>query len=246
MFDFNNRNVLITGAGSGIGRATVEYFHSCGANIVMGDINKASLDALAEQLDPDGKRLQAFAYDASSPDSASGIVQAVVSHFGNIDFVVACAGIYEKQIASELSDDQWHRMIAVNLDGVFYITRRAVPFMNDGGAIVTVASIAAHQGGTFGHAHYGATKGGVLAYTRGLARDLGPRIRANTVSPGTTETPMTVQMIEQGGEALRNSIPLRRFAKPSEIASVIAFLCSDAASYVTGEAIIVSGGLYMG
>lgn len=246
MFDFNGKNALITGAASGIGMATAEYFFNCGANVTAADINEEALKVLADRLDPGRERMAIVKYDAASAESAERAVGHAVSTFGNIDHLVSAAGIYNSSIATELTDEQWHRMIAVNLDGVFYITRRAMPFMNDGSAIVTVASIAAHQGGTFTHSHYGATKGGVLAYTRGLARDLAPKIRANTVSPGTIETPMVAGMIERGGEAMKNNIPMRRFGKPSEIASVAAFLCSDAASYVTGEAIIVAGGLYMG
>lgn len=246
MFDFKGKNSLITGAASGIGMATAEYFFNCGANVVLADLNLAALEVLAGRLDPEHKRIATIEYDAASAENAEMAVQHAFSRFGKIDHLVAAAGIYESQTADLLTDEQWRRMMAVNLDGVFYITRRAIPLMNEGGAIVTVASIAAHQGGTFSHSHYGATKGGVLAYTRGLARDLAPRIRANTVSPGTIETPMASQMIARGGDRLRETIPMRRFGKPSEIASVAAFLCSDAASYVTGEAIIVSGGLYMG
>ncbi|EJJ26705.1 SDR family NAD(P)-dependent oxidoreductase [Rhizobium sp. CF142] len=246
MFDFSDKTVIVTGAGSGIGRATAEYFFACGANVMAADINADAVAATAAELDPTGTRIRSFSYDASLPDDARALVDATVKSFGGIDYLASCAGIYSSVLADQMNDEQWHRMVSVNLDGVFYLVSRAVPHMRDGGAIVTVASIAAHQGGTLSHAHYGATKGGVLAYTRGLARDLAPRIRANTVSPGTIDTPMVTKRIADGGDALRQTIPLKRFGKPSEIASVIAFLCSDAASYVTGEAIIASGGLYMG
>jgi 3-oxoacyl-[acyl-carrier protein] reductase len=141
-----------------------------------------------------------------------------------------------------MTDEQWRRMIAINLDGVFYMTRRAIPFMNKGGAIVALSSMSGHKGGSYAHAHYGATKGGILAYVRGLARDVGPDIRVNSVSPGLIDTPM---LPASAVEQQLGSIPLARIGKPSEVASVVAFLCSDAASYITGETIIISGGLYM-
>jgi 3-oxoacyl-[acyl-carrier protein] reductase len=246
MFDFSGKIALITGAASGIGQATARYFHTCGAKLVLADINLAALRTLAEEIDPDGRRLATIAYDASNPEHAEAAVALAVARFGKIDHLVTAAGIYETQLADQMSDAQWRRMMSINLDGVFFLCRRAIGAMNDGGAIVAVASIAAHQGGSHAHAHYGATKGGVLALARGLARDFAPQVRVNAVSPGTIDTPMIAQNLALLGEQYRQSIPLKRYGRPSEIASVIAFLCSDAASYVTGEAIIVSGGIYMG
>ncbi|NTJ11797.1 SDR family NAD(P)-dependent oxidoreductase [Rhizobium lusitanum] len=239
MFDFKGKTAVITGAGSGIGKATAEYFRDCGANVVAADIRFPPGVAV-----PDGM-LQAD-YDASDPQSASALVAAAVARFGPIDYLVLCAGIWETHLAQEMTDEQWRKTISVNLDGPFFLIRRAVGHMNDGGAIVAFASIAAHQGGSLAHSHYGASKGGVLALVRGLARDLGPKLRVNAISPGTTKTPMAADLISNGGESLINSIPLKRLGEPIEMAKVSAFLCSDAASYITGEAIIVSGGLYMG
>lgn len=246
MFDFVGKHALITGAASGIGRATAEYFHTCGASVVAADINQPALEQLGKGIDPAGSRFAAVKYDASRPGDAAAAVELATGRFGKLDHLVVCAGIYDEQAIDRMTDEDWRRTISVNLDGVFYITRRALPAMNDGGAIVTVASIAAHKGSNPGHAHYGASKGGVLAYTRSLARDVAPRIRVNAVSPGTIETPMTVRMVERGGESFMKAIPLGRLGKPSEIASIAAFLCSDAASFVVGETIIASGGAYMG
>ena len=246
MFDFSGKTALITGAGSGIGKATAEYFLSCGAQVAVADIHIAALEAVARELDPSGARVASCKYDASDSGSAAELVGSAVARFGSLDYLVAGAGIYAQQNVPEMSDDQWHRMISVNLDGIFYITRRAIPHMNEGGAFVTVASVAAHQGGTYGNAHYGASKGGILAYTKGLAREVAPRLRANTVSPGWVETPMVSASLQRGGPELLKGIPLQRVGKPREIASVIAFLCSDAASFITGEAIIAAGGAYMG
>jgi 3-oxoacyl-[acyl-carrier protein] reductase len=240
VFDFKGKNALVTGAASGIGRATAEYFHACGARVVLADINEAGLRSAAAPLQP--TRASWVRYDAGDPAGSDAVVAHATGFFGRIDFVAACAGINEGQLAQEMSDEQWRRMIAVNLDGVFYITRRAIPVMNQGGAIVALSSMSGHKGGSYAHAHYGATKGGILAYTRGLARDVAPHIRVNSVSPGLIDTPM---LPPQAVEQQLKGIPLARIGKPSEVASVVAFLCSDAASYITGETIIISGGLYM-
>jgi 3-oxoacyl-[acyl-carrier protein] reductase len=246
MHEFADKTAVITGAGSGIGGATAEYLYARGANIVMADINLPALEQLSSKLAFSDERFRSVLYDASDANAADRLINMAKETFGFIDCLVLAAGIYEDQLVPEMSDAQWRRMMSVNLDGVFYLTRRAIPLMRQGSSIVGVTSIAAHQGGTYGHAHYGAAKGGMLAYVRGLARDLAPQIRVNAVSPGMVDTPMVARSIELQGEEIRSRIPLGRFAKTSEIASVIAFLCSDAASYITGETIIVSGGSYMG
>ena len=241
MFDFRGKTAIVTGAASGIGRATAEYFHACGAKVVMADINEPGLQATAARIGT-SDRLSWVTYDAGLPGGADKVVQHTTARFGNIDHVVACAGINQDRKIDEMSDDDWRHVMAVNLDGVFYLVRRAIPVMNPGGAIVALSSMSGHKGGSYAHSHYGATKGGILAFARGLARDVGPHIRVNTVSPGLIDTPM---LPPQAFEANKSGIPLARVGKPSEVASVVAFLCSDAASYITGETIIISGGLYM-
>lgn len=244
--DFSGKVAIVTGAASGIGAATARLMIECGASVVMADINEAALGASAAEFDPGDGRLVRAAYDASDAASAGALVDLCLKSFAAIDFVVASAGIYRKQPIAEIDDAQWRQMIGVNLDGVFFLCRAAIPHMRAGGAIVNIASVAAHQGGTAGNAHYGASKGGVLAFTRGLARDIAPRLRANCISPGWIETPMVTEALAAGGDQLLAAVPLRRPGKPREIATIAAFLCSDASSFVTGEAIIAAGGAYMG
>jgi len=246
MFDFKNKILLVTGAGSGIARATAEYFHACGAQVMLGDINAQAVAAVAQALDPGGLSARWMRYDAAQPDDAQALVDACVHHFGGLDFLVTAAAVYEDQLVAGMSDAQWEATMAVNLNGVFYLVRRAIPALRQGGAIVTLASQAAHQGGGVEHAHYGATKGAVVAFTRSLARELGPGIRANAVSPGVIDTPMVARLLASKRAEVIANTPLKRLGQPSEVASLIAFLCSDAASFVTGEAILVTGGLYMG
>lgn len=245
MFDFTGKIAVVTGAGSGIGRATAGYFLECGARVVLADINAGAVEMAAQAL----SRPQDIAwchYDAADPASAESVIDGAVNRFGRVDFLIIAAGIYERQHVSTMADEQWRRMMAVNLDGAFFIVRACVPHMTEGGAIVAIASVAGHQGGSYSHAHYGTSKGGMLALVRGLARDLAPTIRANAIAPGWIDTPMVAETLRTAGEAKLKAIPLRRVGAPREIASVAAFLCSDAASFVTGESIIVAGGAYMG
>lgn len=246
MFDFTGKTALVTGAASGIGRATAEYFLRCGANVVLADINAGALAAVAGEIDPEGGQTCTVVYDAGSSQSAAAAVAAGVARFGGLDHLALCAGIYQQALLPDMTDDEWRRTLSVNLDGAFYLIRSAAPALRDGGSIVTLASVAAHKGGTRGFAHYGASKGGILALTRSAAQDLAPRIRVNCVSPGLIETPMTTELVQRLGEDIRKQILIGRYGRPDEIASVIAFLCSDAATFVNGEVIIASGGAYMG
>ncbi|SFU70987.1 3-oxoacyl-[acyl-carrier protein] reductase [Aliiroseovarius crassostreae] len=244
MFDFTNRTLVLTGATGGIGRAVAELFHAAGANLVLADLDADALVQFAATLTaPKGGSVQTLAVDAASPEDADRIV-AAAARLGGIDFLVPCAGIYMAEPFAGMTDDQWRRTLSINLDGVFYLTRRSVEHLKAGSAIVNLSSMAAHRGAKT-NAHYGASKGAIGAMTRALANELAPKTRANVVAPGIIDTPMTRDLIATRGNDTLKHTPLGRTGTASEIATVIAFLCSPAASFVTGETLHVNGGLYM-
>ncbi len=241
-FDFTDRTLVLTGAAGGIGRTIAQLFHHSGANLVLGDHDADALDAVAHDLG--GDRIATFKGDAANPEDAQGLVDLAAKRFGGIDFLIPGAGIYLAEPFAEMSDDQWRRTLSINLDGVFYVCRRAVPHLRDNSAIVHLTSLAAHRGAQT-NAHYAATKGALGAFSRSLARELAPKTRSNAIAPGIIETPMIGDFVKTRADETLKSTPLHRLGQPGEVASVAAFLCSDAASFVTGETIQVNGGLYM-
>lgn len=244
--DFSGRTLLLTGAVGSIGRAVAERFFASGANCVITDIDETAASALARDLDPELGRVLALGQDAAKPDDAARVARAAVERFGAIDFVVTSAGLYRDALVAEMSDAEWRRSIDINLDGVFYTCRAAIPHLRDGGSIVNIASMAGHRG-SFAHAHYAAAKGAVLTFSRSLALELAPKIRVNAVSPGLIDGPMVQNLLQMnaGGARLIEQTPLKRLGRPEEIASVIAFLCSPDAAFMTGTSLHVNGGLHI-
>jgi 3-oxoacyl-[acyl-carrier protein] reductase len=245
MFDLAGKVALLTGANGGIPRATAALFRRLGAHLVLTDLDRDGLDAFAATLPEGEARILTARADVARREEVDEAVAMAGREFGGIDILVTGAGLYVEQEVPAMSDEDWRRTLAVNLDGVFFACRAAMPLMRSGGAIVNIASMAGHRG-SVRHAHYAACKAAVLGFTRSLVHELAPRgIRANCVSPGIIATPMTEAIMARNGAALIAATPMRRFGAPEEVASVIAFLASDAAGFVTGETIHINGGIYM-
>jgi 3-oxoacyl-[acyl-carrier protein] reductase len=245
MFDLKGKVALITGANGAIPRATAALFRSLGTHLVLTDLDPEALKAFAAALPAAEARSLVARVDVTRRDEVDEAVAMAGREFGGIDILVTGAGLYVEQEVTAMSDEDWRLTLGVNLDGVFHACRAAMPVIRHGGSIVNIASMAGHRG-SVRHAHYAACKSAVLGFTRSIVHELAPRgIRANCVSPGIIATPMTEAIMASNGAALIAATPMKRFGTPEEVASVIAFLASDAAAFVTGETIHINGGIYM-
>lgn len=245
--DLSGKVALVTGASRGIGSAIATVLHQAGAKVAVNHPGLEPTAAEAQRLIDSLETSQpgssmAVAADVASPDEIERMMDAIVNAWGKIDILVNNAGILRDRTVAKMSVREWDEVIAVNLSGVFHCSRLGLARMNDGGAIVNMASVSG-LGGFFGQANYAAAKAGVIALTKTLARESARRkIRCNAIAPGVVETAMAATIPETARNEMRKAIPWDRFGSAEEIAGVALFLCSDLASYVTGETIVVSGG----
>lgn len=247
------RTVLITGAGIGIGRATAEAFARAGDHVVVTDILEAEGRAVAEAIGRAGGSAEFMALDVRSTKQAEAVVAGVEARRGPIDVVVANAGIAHKVPLDRLDDETWDFTFDIDLKGMIRVVRPALPAMKarGRGAIVCVSSIMGVAYGWDEHVHYSAAKSGVVGLVRGLAVELARAgIRVNGIAPGYIRT---AQLLSEehslgptGAEAAGAFIPMGRIGEPEEIADVIVFLASSAARYMTGQTVVVDGGLLVG
>lgn len=241
---FEGKVVIVTGAASGIGEATARRFAAEGAKVALVDRNRSALEKVAKQFPID--RTLSHVADVSDSSAVDEMVAAVVGHFGRLDVMVNNAGVHEGGHPAAITDDQWRKVMATDVDGVFYGCRAALPHLEKTkGAIVNMASVSG-TGGDWGMSPYNAAKGAVVNLTRALALDLGKKgIRVNAVCPSLTRTGMTADMMDDKDLLAKfaERIPLGRVCEPQEIASVIAFLASEDASFMTGANVAVDGGV---
>lgn len=244
MISFAGKSVLITGAAGGIGRAAALRFAQGGANVALSDINASALQNVHDEVAGIGGQVISVQTDISDAASCKDTVEQARARFGSVDHLVHCAGVYPEVMVADMTDDEWHRLMRINLDGTFHICRAAIPVLSANSSIVNLSSISAHRG-SYAHAHYSASKGAVSSFSKSLALELAPATRVNIVAPGIIDTAMTERLREQKGQALLDNTLLKRFGTPDDVAGVIVFLCSDLASFMTGETVHVNGGLYI-
>jgi 3-oxoacyl-[acyl-carrier protein] reductase len=233
------RLALVTGASKGIGLAIAEELARAGAEVVVGyRSGEAEAEDLAERIG--GRAVRA---DVSTPEGAKQLVDEA----GDVDVLVNNAGLTRDGLLARMSDDDWRLVIETNLSSVFYTCRAVTrPMMKKrSGSIVNISSIVGVHG-NWGQTNYAASKAGIIGFTKSLARELGSRnIRANVVAPGYVKTQLTEVLPEEATQAMVDATPLGRVAEPHEIAGAVRFLASDEASFITGDVLLVDGGLGM-
>jgi 3-oxoacyl-[acyl-carrier protein] reductase len=249
--DLNGKVALVTGASSGIGRATAVALAECGAHVAVNfHRNESGAEETRAQIVNAGGRATVIQADVTRPVDVQALVKRTVEEFGPLDILVNNAGsLVERLKILELTEERWDEVIDLNLKSAFLCSQAVAASMMERkmGAIVNVSSIAGRNGGALGSIHYSTAKGGLITMTKGFAKELAPYgVRVNAVSPGVIDTPYHERFsTPEAMKAYVGGIPLGRVGTPAEVASVIVFLASDAASYLCGETIELNGGMLM-
>lgn len=249
MFNLRGKVALITGARRGMGKADAIALARQGAKIVITDIDLNECQKVADEIKSFGSQAISFKMNVADKNEVDEVFKKTVEHFGRLDILVNNAGIYFSRPALEMTEEEWNRMIDINLKGQFLCAQRAAKEMakNKWGRIINIASVASGQVGIgiFGGAHYTASKGGIIGMSESLAIEWAPLgITVNVIAPGAIDTPMVqeAKMPKEAIEMFMAKIPLKRFGTTEEIAAAVVFLASEEAGYITGATLYIDGG----
>ena len=243
MIDFKNKKIIITGATGGIGNALIEKFNDLNGNILATGTNEEKLNSLKKKF-PNIKILK---FDISDHSQTEEFIESASNKLGGLDILVNNAGITKDNLSLRMKDEEWNKVIHINLSSTFLLCKFAIKKMlkNKYGKIVNITSVVGHTGNV-GQANYAASKAGIIGMTKSLAIEYAKKnLNLNCVSPGFIQTAMTEKISESIKTTLISRIPMAKLGTGEDVANSTAFLCSDSASYLTGETIHVNGGMYM-
>ena len=247
MFDLTNKVAIITGASQGIGKEMAETFSKAGAHVACVSRNKDNLKSVADSLIKNGGVASFYTCDVSSLDAFQNTIKEIAENHGSVDILVNNAGICKDKLIMRMSEDEWNKVININLNGAFNGIKAVSQIMikQRAGRIINISSIVGLIGNP-GQANYAASKAGLIGLSKSAAKELAPRgITVNAIAPGYIATDMTDQITDQAKESLITKIPLGRIGSPSDIAASALFLASDEAGYITGQTLTVDGGMVM-
>ncbi|RZO87772.1 MAG: 3-oxoacyl-[acyl-carrier-protein] reductase [Kiritimatiellaceae bacterium] len=247
VFELDGKCAVVTGAARGLGQAIAVKLAAAGADLALCDLQVAWLEDSAAQVRALGRRAEVYGVNVADGESVAAGVKAIESDFGAIDVLVNNAGITKDGLLMRMSEADWDAVLDVNLKGTFLCTKAVMRGMmkQRAGSIVNIASVIGLMGNA-GQANYAASKGGVISFSKSVAKEVASRnVRCNAVAPGFIRTAMTDALEEDVQAKMKELIPLARFGEPADVANVVLFLASDASAYVTGQALSTCGGMVM-
>ncbi|MGB9598580.1 MAG: beta-ketoacyl-ACP reductase [Minisyncoccales bacterium] len=243
---FENKVVLVTGAGQGIGRAIALCFGSEKASLALNDLSsqKERLEDLKKEIESKGGKAECFFANVAQFEEVEEMIQKIQKTFGRLDILVNNAGICKDKTLAKMTVEEWKSVIEVSLNGVFNCSKAALPLLiQNKGKIINISSVVGERG-NFGQTNYSAAKAGILGFSKSLAKEVGRfGVTVNAVLPGFIETPLTENLPENIKSMAKNLTPLNRFGKPEEVAFLVVFLASNKADFITGSQINIDGGL---